>query len=92
MAYRNGTRTRTWDTRVSTIELATPMVRPGTDFPSLLQPRRRAEPALLAVGKSLRPRRLDTKVDDLIKALSLNGMSKSEGRGSAANSTAWRSA
>lgn len=49
-AYRNGTRTRTWDTRVGTIELAIPKVRPGTYFPSLLQPRRRAEHALLAVA------------------------------------------
>jgi hypothetical protein len=40
-AYRNGTRTRTWDTRMGTIELAIPKVRPGTYFPSLLQPRRR---------------------------------------------------
>jgi len=27
---------RTWDTRVGTIELAIPKVRPGTYFPSLL--------------------------------------------------------
>jgi transposase-like protein len=53
-AYRNGTRTRTWDTRMGTIELAIPKVRPGTYFPSLLQPRRRAEHALLAVGSSTR--------------------------------------
>ena len=49
-AYRNGSRTRTWDTRMGTIELAIHKVRPGTYFPSLLQPRRRAEHALLAVG------------------------------------------
>ena len=48
-AYRTGARTRTWDTRMRTIELAIPKVRPGTYFPSLLQPRRRAEHALLAV-------------------------------------------
>src|SRR5688572_1717588 len=35
-AYRNGSRTRTWDTRMGTIELAIPKVRPGTYFPSLL--------------------------------------------------------
>jgi transposase-like protein len=40
--HRNGYRMRTWDTRVGTIELAIPKVRPGTYFPSLLQPRRRA--------------------------------------------------
>ncbi len=32
-AYRNGSRTRTWDTRVGTIELAIPKVRPGRTFP-----------------------------------------------------------
>jgi len=34
--HRNGYRMRTWDTRVRTIELAIPKVRPGTYFPSLL--------------------------------------------------------
>jgi len=34
---------------MGTIELAIPKVRPGTYFPSLLQPRRRAERARLAV-------------------------------------------
>src|SRR6266542_2783304 len=35
-AYRNGYRTRTWDTRVGTIELKVPKVTAGTYFPSLL--------------------------------------------------------
>ncbi len=35
-AFRNGYRTRTWDTRVGTIELQIPKVRSGTYFPSLL--------------------------------------------------------
>jgi putative transposase len=48
-AYRNGYRTRTWDTRVGTIELEIPKVTAGTYFPSLLEPRRRAEKALHAV-------------------------------------------
>src|ERR671931_2061642 len=47
--YRNGYRERTWDTRVGTIELAVPRVRDGSYLPSLLEPRRRAERALLAV-------------------------------------------
>jgi putative transposase len=50
-AYRNGSRTRTWDTRMGTIALAIPTVTPGTYLPSLLQPRRRAEHALLAVDR-----------------------------------------
>jgi transposase-like protein len=78
-AYRNGYRTRTWDTRVGTIELAIPKVRPGTYFPSLLQPRRRAEHALLAVVQEAYVHGVSTrKVDDLIKALGVDGMSKSE--------------
>src|SRR3990172_5600212 len=46
---RNGHRERDWDTRVGTIELQVPRVRDGSYFPSLLEPRRRAERALVAV-------------------------------------------
>src|SRR5688572_26526724 len=49
LAYRNGYRTRTWDTRVGTIELKIPKVTRGSYFPSLLDPRRRAERALYSV-------------------------------------------
>jgi putative transposase len=49
LAYRNGYRTRTWDTRVGTIELKIPKVTRGSYFPSLLDPRRRAEKALYSV-------------------------------------------
>jgi transposase-like protein len=70
---------RTWDTRVGTIELAIPKVRPGTYFPSLLQPRRRAEHALLAVVQEAYVHGVSTrKVDELMKALGLDGISKSE--------------
>ena len=81
VAYRNGsrTRTRTWDTRMGTIELAIPKVKPGTYFPSLLQPRRRAEHALLAVVQEAYVHGVSTrKVDDLVKALGVDGISKSE--------------
>lgn len=78
-AYRNGSRVRTWDTRMGTIELAIPKVRPGTYFPSLLQPRRRTEHALLAVVQEAYIHGVSTrKVDDLVKALGIDGMSKSE--------------
>lgn len=78
-AYRNGTRTRTWDTRMGTIELAIPKVKPGTYFPSLLQPRRRAEHALLAVIQEAYVHGVSTrKVDDLVRALGVDGISKSE--------------
>jgi transposase-like protein len=78
-AYRKGYRTRTWDTRVGTIELAIPKVRPGTYFPSLLQPRRRAEHALLAVVQEAYVHGVSTRrVDDLVCALGIDGLSKSE--------------
>ena len=78
-AYRNGTRLRSWDTRVGTVDLAIPKVRPGTYFPSLLQPRRRAEQALLTVVQEAYVHGVSTrKVDDLVKALGLDGISKSE--------------
>ena len=47
--YRNGYRQRSWDTRVGTVELEVPRVRVGSYFPSLLDPRRRAERALCGV-------------------------------------------
>jgi len=79
VGYRNGTRTRTWDTRLGTIDLAIPKVRSGTYFPSFLQPRRRAEQALVAVVQEAYVHGVSTrKVDDLVKALGLDGLSKSE--------------
>jgi len=46
---RNGYRERQWDTRAGTLELQVPRVRDGSYFPSLLDPRKRAERALVAV-------------------------------------------
>ncbi len=46
---RNGYREREWDTRVGTVELRVPRVRDGGFYPSLLEPRQRAEQALAAV-------------------------------------------
>src|SRR5215210_6127391 len=42
---RNGYRKRTWDTRVGSIELQVPRVLDGSFYPSLLEPRKRAERA-----------------------------------------------
>ena len=55
---RNGYRERAWDTRVGTVELKVPRVRDGGHFPSLLEPRRRAESLGSGRPGSLRPRRL----------------------------------
>ena len=49
VTQRNGYRSRAWDTRVGTMELQIPKLREGSYFPSLLEPRRRSERALLAV-------------------------------------------
>ena len=49
LTHRNGYRSRAWDTRVGTMELRIPKLREGSYFPSLLEPRRRSEKALLAV-------------------------------------------
>jgi len=77
--YRNGTRERTWDTRVGTIELQVPRVRDGTFFPSLLEPRRRAERALVAVVQEAYVQGVSTRrVDDLVQALGMQGISKSQ--------------
>ncbi len=47
---RNGYRDRVWDTRVGAIELAIPRLRSGPGyFPLFLEPRRRAEQALVCV-------------------------------------------
>ena len=49
MTQRNGHRSRAWDTRVGTMELRIPKLREGSDIPSLVEPPRRSERALLAV-------------------------------------------
>jgi transposase-like protein len=78
-AYRNGYRTRRWDTRVGTIELKIPKVTAGSYFPSLLEPRRRAEKALHAVVVEAYVKGVSTrKLDDVVRALGLDGISKSE--------------
>src|SRR5215207_1727462 len=49
LTHRNGYRPRRWDTRVGELQLAIPRLRQGSYFPSFLEPRRRAEQALVAV-------------------------------------------
>ncbi len=75
---RNGYRQRIWDTRVGAVELSVPRVRDSSYFPSLLEPRRRAERALSAVVQEAYVHGISTrKVDDLVKALGMTGISKS---------------
>jgi len=77
---RNGYRLRPWDTRVGTINLAVPKLRQGVYSPEfLLQPRRRAEQALVAVICQAYVEGVSTRrVDDLVKAMGIEGISKSE--------------
>src|SRR5690349_3246903 len=77
--YRNGYRERPWDTRVGSIELQVPRVRDGSFLPSLLEPRRRAEKALVAVVQEAYVQGISTRrVDDLVQALGMQGISKSQ--------------
>ena len=64
---------------MGTIELSVPRVRDGGFVPSLLEPRKRAERALLAVVQEAYVHGVSTRrVDDLVKALGLDGISKSQ--------------
>ncbi len=73
-------RHRPWDTRVGTIDLALPKLRQGNYFPDwLLAPRRRAEQALVAViGQAYVEGVSTRRVDDLVKAMGIDGISRSE--------------
>jgi transposase-like protein len=76
---RNGYRERQWDTRVGTLDLGVPRVRDGSYFPALLEPRRRAERALVAVVQEAYVQGVSTRrVDELVQALGLQGVSKSQ--------------
>ena len=77
--HRNGYRARPFDTRVGTIDLAIPKLRRGSYFPDwLLDPRRRAEKALVAVVAECYVRGVSTRrVDGLGKTLGIESLSKS---------------
>ena len=76
--YRNGYRSREWDTRLGTLELQIPKLRQGSYFPSFLERRRRTEEALVAVIQEAYVHGVSTrKVDDLVRAMGLDGVDKS---------------
>ncbi len=77
---RNGYRHRDFDTRAGTIDLAVPKLREGSYYPGwLLEPRRRAERALTQVVCQCYVEGVSTRrVDDIVKAMGIDGISKSQ--------------
>jgi transposase-like protein len=78
VTHRNGYRSRPWETRVGEIELLIPRKRQGSSyFPSFLEPRKRAEQAIVAVVLEAYVNGVSTrKVDRLVEQLGIDGMSK----------------
>jgi len=76
---RNGYRERAWDTRAGTVELKIPKLRQGSYFPGFLEPRRTAEKALAAVIQEAYVQGVSTRsVDELVRAMGMSGISKSQ--------------
>src|SRR3977135_2187396 len=76
---RNGYRDRRWETRAGTIDLKIPKLRQGSYFPGFLEPRRTAEKALAAVIQEAYVQGVSTRsVDELVKAMGMSGISKSQ--------------
>ena len=77
--YRNGYRDRTLDTRLGTLALRVPKLRQGSYFPPFLEPRKMSEKALVAVIQEAWIGGVSTRrVDDLVQAMGLSGISKSQ--------------
>jgi putative transposase len=78
MTWRNGYRDRTLDTRLGPLQLRIPKLRNGSYFPPFLEPRKTSEKALVAVIQEAWIGGVSTRrVDDLVQAMGLAGISKS---------------
>jgi putative transposase len=76
---QSGSRPRTFETRLGTLDLKIPKLRKGSYFPAFLEPRRRSEKALVQVIQEAYVLGVSTrKVDELVQALGMSGVSKSE--------------
>jgi putative transposase len=77
---RNGYRSREWDTRAGTVELAVPKLRAGSFFPDwLLTHRRRAEQALVTVVATAYLLGVSTRrVERLAEQLGVKSLSRSQ--------------
>jgi putative transposase len=61
------------------VQLRIPKLRKGSYFPDFLEPRRMAEKALTAVVQEAYVQGVSTRsVDDLVKAMGMSGISKSQ--------------
>jgi transposase-like protein len=77
--WRNGYRERTLDTRLGSLSLKIPKLRQGSYFPPFLEARRTTEKALVAVIQEAWISGVSTRrVDDLVQAMGLAGISKSQ--------------
>jgi putative transposase len=76
---RNGYRERLWETRAGSVDLKIPKLRRSSYFPGFLEPRRTAEKALAAVIQEAYVQGISTRsVDELVKAMGMSGISKSQ--------------
>ncbi len=79
LTWRNGYRDRTLDTRLGSLQLRIPKLRQGSYFPPFLEARKTSEKALVAVIQEAWIAGVSTrKVDDLVQAMGLTGISKSQ--------------